>query len=96
MEHATTTWDSGRFNRRVTTFAHAMIIISLAVVWLILLKAVLQPFFIALGILTAFLGFLVNIPLLGYATWHRYRDTFNLVDWEDRINEFKLNEEKNI
>ena len=53
-------------------------------------------FFIALGILTAFLGFLVNIPLLGYATWHRYRDTFNLVDWEDRINEFKLNEEKNI
>ena len=50
MEHATTTWDSGRFSRRVTTFAHAMIIISLAVVWLILLKAVLQPFFIALGI----------------------------------------------
>ena len=50
MEHATTAWDSGRFNRRVSTFAHAMIIISLAVVWLILLKGVLQPFFIALGI----------------------------------------------
>jgi predicted PurR-regulated permease PerM len=50
MQHATTAWDSGRFNRRVTTFAHAMIIISLAVVWLILLKGVLQPFFIALGI----------------------------------------------
>ncbi|MDA9964101.1 hypothetical protein N9D18_00205 [bacterium] len=50
MQHATTAWDSGRFNRRVTTFAHAMIIISLAVVWLILLKGVLQPFFIALGL----------------------------------------------
>jgi AI-2 transport protein TqsA len=50
MEHQATAWDSGRFNRRVTTFAHAMIIISLAVVWLILLKGVLQPFFIALGI----------------------------------------------
>ena len=45
-----TAWDTGRFNRRVSTFAHAMIIISLAVVWLILLKGVLQPFFIALAI----------------------------------------------
>jgi len=50
MEQVNTAWDSGRFNRRVSTFAHALIIISLAVVWLILLKGVLQPFFIALGI----------------------------------------------
>ena len=50
MEHANTAWDSGRFNRRVSTFAHVVIIVTLAVVWLILLKGVLQPFFIALGI----------------------------------------------
>jgi predicted PurR-regulated permease PerM len=50
MEQVGTAWDTGRFNRRVSTFAHAMIIISLAVVWLILLKGVLQPFFIALAI----------------------------------------------
>ena len=50
MEHANTAWDSGRFNRRVSTFAHVLIIVTLAVVWLILLKGVLQPFFIALGI----------------------------------------------
>ena len=50
MEHANTAWDSGRFNRRVSTFAHVLIIVTLAVLWLILLKGVLQPFFIALGI----------------------------------------------
>ena len=50
MEHANTAWDSGRFNRRVSTFAHVLIIITLAVVWLIVLKGVLQPFFVALAI----------------------------------------------
>tara|TARA_B100000459_G_scaffold6673_1_gene4085 strand:- start:5729 stop:7168 length:1440 start_codon:yes stop_codon:yes gene_type:complete len=47
---AATTWDSGRFNRRVSTFAHISILITLMVIWLIVLKGVLQPFFIALGI----------------------------------------------
>ena len=50
MEQANTAWNSGRFNRRVSTFAHVLIIVTLAVVWLIVLKGVLQPFFIALGI----------------------------------------------
>ena len=50
MDAATTTWDSGRFNRRVSTFAHISILITLMVIWLIVLKGVLQPFFIALGI----------------------------------------------
>ncbi|MDA8593954.1 AI-2E family transporter [Euryarchaeota archaeon] len=43
-------WDSGRFNRRVSTFAHISLLITLLVIWLIVLKGVLQPFFIALGI----------------------------------------------
>ncbi len=45
--------------------------------------------FTALGIVTLFLGFMVIIPLLGYATWHSYRDTLDASAWEDRINEFK-------
>ena len=50
MEVASPSWDSGRFNRRVSTFAHISILITLMVIWLIVLKGVLQPFFIALGI----------------------------------------------
>jgi uncharacterized membrane protein len=46
----------------------------------------------AIGFLTLFLGFLVIIPLLGYATWHSYRDTINADDWDDRIDEFTNNE----
>ncbi len=46
-------------------------------------------FFTALGILSLFLGFLVIMPLLGYATWHSYRDTLIVDDWDDRIREFK-------
>ena len=48
-------------------------------------------FLTAIGILTLFLGFMVIIPLLGYATWHSYRDTLNADAWEDRINEFRIN-----
>jgi AI-2 transport protein TqsA len=50
MEVAGPAWDSGRFNRRVSTFAHISLLITLLVVWLIVLKGVLQPFFIALAI----------------------------------------------
>jgi len=45
-----------------------------------------------IGILTLFWGFLIVIPLLGYATWHSYRETLIVDDWDDRINEFKENE----
>ena len=50
MEVASPSWDSGRFNRRVSTFAYICLLITLMVIWLIVLKGVLQPFFIALGI----------------------------------------------
>lgn len=57
------------------------------VVW-----AALIVFLTGIGILTLFWGFLVVIPLLGYATWHSYREVLIVDDWEDRINEFKNNE----
>jgi len=41
--------------------------------------------FTAIGIITAFIGFLVVIPLLGYATWHGYEEMLIVDKWEDRI-----------
>lgn len=35
----------------------------------------------ALGFATALLGLAVAIPLLGYATWHGYRETIDASDW---------------
>jgi uncharacterized membrane protein len=35
----------------------------------------------ALGFATAMLGFIVIIPLLGYATWHGYRDALDVAGW---------------
>jgi uncharacterized membrane protein len=40
-----------------------------------ILWAVLIAALTTLGILTWFLGLIVIVPLLGYATWHAYRDT---------------------
>ena len=50
--------------------------------------AFLIVFLTSIGILTAFIGFLVIIPLLGYATWHGYRESLDVSEWDDRITEF--------
>lgn len=34
-----------------------------------------------IGFVTAFLGFIVMIPLLGYATWHGYEETIDASAW---------------
>ncbi len=52
-------------------------------VWITLIVLLL-----ALSILTAFLGFFVVMPVLGYASWHAYRDTMNDSSWPNR--EFKV------
>lgn len=44
--------------------------------------------FIGIGILSGFFGFIVIVPLLGYSTWHGYRECLDVEAWEDRINEF--------
>ncbi len=43
---------------------------------------------LTIGMLTAFLGFFIIMPVLGYASWHAYRDTMNDQCWPDR--EFKV------
>lgn len=36
---------------------------------------------VLIGFATAFLGFIVMIPLLGYATWHGYEETIDASAW---------------
>jgi uncharacterized membrane protein len=47
-------------------------------VWIALIVALT-----AIGFATALLGLVVTIPLLGYATWHGYRDTVDASDWPE-------------
>lgn len=37
-----------------------------------------------IGIMSAFIGFFVIMPLLGYSTWHGYRECLDVSPWEDR------------
>lgn len=43
--------------------------------------AVMVALFTAIGFVTAMFGFIVIIPLLGYATWHGYRDALDVSGW---------------
>ena len=43
-------WDSGSFNRRVSTFSHSAVLLTVFILAMIHLESVLKPFFIALGI----------------------------------------------
>lgn len=45
-------------------------------VWVMLIVAA-----VAVGILTAFLGLAVTLPLLGHATWHAYQETIDSSAW---------------
>ncbi len=38
---------------------------------------------VILGALTAWLGFLLILPLLGHATWHAYRATIDAAEWPE-------------
>jgi uncharacterized membrane protein len=38
---------------------------------------------VAIGFATAFLGLAVLMPIIGYATWHGYRDTIRAEDWPE-------------
>lgn len=49
-----------------------------------LLWAILICIFLAIGIMTFFIGYIVIMPLLGYAAWHAYRETVDASAWEAR------------
>ncbi len=44
---------------------------------------------VAIGFATAFIGFVVLMPLVGHATWHAYRETINSGEWprHDLLND---------
>lgn len=49
--------------------------------WTMLFWAFLIVVLTAVGFATLMFGFIVIIPLLGYATWHGYRDALDVSDW---------------
>lgn len=36
---------------------------------------------VAIGFVTAFIGFIILMPLVGHATWHAYQETINAEEW---------------
>ncbi len=49
-------------------------------IWVVLIVALT-----ALGFATALIGLAVSVPLLGYATWHGYRETIDASAWQANI-----------
>jgi uncharacterized membrane protein len=45
-------------------------------VWALLIVAA-----VAVGVITAFIGLAVTLPLIGHATWHAYRETIDSSAW---------------
>jgi len=52
--------------------------------------ALIIVLFIVVSFMTAYLGLAITIPILGYATWHGYKQTINTELWEENI---KINEQ---
>jgi uncharacterized membrane protein len=50
--------------------------------WTMLVWGMIVVALTVVGFVTAMLGFIVIIPWLGYATWHAYRDTLIVDQWE--------------
>ena len=63
----------------VLTSAHAVFANKGAmVVWVLIILTAL-----AISFVTAFLGLAVLMPVIGYATWHAYRDTILVEGWPE-------------
>lgn len=65
----------------VITSANAVLRNKLALfVWAAVIGACLL-----IGLLTAYLGLVVLLPVLGYATWHAYRESIDASQWDARF-----------
>jgi uncharacterized membrane protein len=49
--------------------------------WTMLAWAITVVVMTTIGFLTAMVGFIIIIPVLGYATWHGYRDALDVQQW---------------
>ncbi|MEH6456989.1 MAG: DUF2189 domain-containing protein [Cocleimonas sp.] len=52
--------------------------------WTMLIWGILICIFLAIGMLTLFIGYIVIMPLLGYGAWHAYRETIDASAWKAR------------
>lgn len=50
--------------------------------WTMLTWAIIIAVLTGIGFLTAMVGFVVIMPWLGYATWHGYRDSLDVEQWD--------------
>lgn len=50
--------------------------------WTMLAWAAIIAALTGIGFLTAMVGFVVIMPLLGYASWHAYRDSLDVEGWD--------------
>ena len=65
----------------VITSANAVLRNKMALfVWAALIGACLL-----VGLLTAYLGLVILLPVLGYATWHAYRESIDAAEWDPRF-----------
>ena len=65
----------------VLTSVHAVFHNKAAmVVWMLIILAAL-----AVSFATALLGLAILMPVLGYATWHGYRDTIQVEGWPENV-----------
>ncbi|MCB1850610.1 MAG: DUF2189 domain-containing protein [Gammaproteobacteria bacterium] len=60
----------------VTSFNAVLRNKSTMFLWVVLIVSA-----VAVGMLTAFLGLAVTLPLIGHATWHGYRETIDSSAW---------------
>jgi uncharacterized membrane protein len=60
----------------VTSFNAVLRNKAAMVVWVLLIVAA-----VAVGFVTAFIGFAVTLPLIGHATWHAYQETIDSSAW---------------
>lgn len=66
----------------VITSANAVLRNKLALfIWAALIGACLL-----VGLLTAYLALVVLLPVLGYATWHAYRESIDATEWDARFD----------
>jgi uncharacterized membrane protein len=47
----------------------------------LLLWAGIIVFSVLIGFMTAFLGLVILLPVIGHATWHAYQDTIDASAW---------------
>jgi uncharacterized membrane protein len=60
----------------VTSFNAVMRNKTVMLLWALIIVAA-----VAVGMLTAFIGLAITLPLIGHATWHAYQESIDASAW---------------